>query len=59
MFYKAVKEMKRLVSIILFMTNEKIAINKFRSFCKFLKELNVSLTDNELYSIKLCLSLKF
>ena len=31
------------------MTNEKIAMNKFQGFCKFLKELNVSLTDNELY----------
>ena len=49
LFDKARNEIKKIMSIALYVTTEKLSTLKYVSLCEFVKSLNVSLTSNELY----------
>ena len=52
MFDKALNDFKRIINIVLFITKQRIAMSKFPTFCEFLKEMNVILTNNNLYQTR-------
>ena len=49
MFQNAYQDIIRLMKLTLFITQEKIAINKFPKFCHFIKDLGFKLTNSDLY----------
>lgn len=49
MFDKATSEIKRLISIVIFMSKETIANVKYQSLCAFIKSFGIKLTDGDLY----------
>ena len=49
MYDKFHHEIKKLISIALFVATENLAITKFPKLCQLLKSLNLKLTDQDLY----------
>ena len=48
-FEKSYNDFKKLVSIVLFFCKEKLASAKYPAFCRFIKDLGIKLTDDNLY----------
>jgi len=49
MIEKSHSELKRLISIVIFLCQEKLAYSKYPSLCKLTKSFGVKLTDEDLY----------